>query len=103
MKRAILFLIAISSLKIVSAQEQEGFYNVKELGAKGNGTTSDTKMVNKDIEDAAAAGGGTIYFPAGNYLLGSVHLRSNICLFIDQGATLVASSDSTEFDQPEQS
>ncbi|HET7896431.1 MAG TPA: glycosyl hydrolase family 28-related protein, partial [Flavisolibacter sp.] len=79
------------------------FYNVKELGARGDGTTSDTKAVNKAIEDAAAAGGGTVYFPAGNYLLGSVHLKSNICLFIEQGAVLIASGDSTEFDKPEPS
>lgn len=79
------------------------FYNVKDLGAKGDGTTSDTRAVNKAIEDAAASGGGTVYFPAGNYLLGSVHLKSNICLFIEQGAVLIASGDSTEFDKPEPS
>lgn len=86
-----------------STAQTNFFYNVKTLGAKGNSTTSDTKAVNKAIEDAAVAGGGTVYFPAGNYLLGSVRLKSNICLFIEQGATLIASSDSTEFDKPEQS
>src|SRR5215218_1556336 len=100
--RAFLFIV-IGILKIVAAQGQKVSFNVKELGARGNGLTSDTKIVNKAIEDAAAAGGGTIYFPAGNYLLGSVRLKSNICLYIDQGATLIATSDSTEFDPPEQS
>ena len=96
-------LISFGFCLIARSQSSKVFYNVRELGAKGNGTTSDTKAVNKAIEDAANAGGGTIYFPAGNYLLGSVHLKSNICLFIDQGATLIASSDSTEFDKPEKS
>ena len=103
MKRAIFLFIGIILLKSVSAQAQKAFYNVRELGARADGTSSDTRVINKAIEDAGNSGGGTIYFPAGNYLLGSVHLKSNICLFIDQGATLIASSDSTEFDQPEQS
>ncbi|GAA4730515.1 rhamnogalacturonidase [Flavisolibacter ginsenosidimutans] len=103
-KNARFFLLLLSiGYSILSLAQTKSFYNVKELGAKGNGTTSDTKAVNKVIEDAAAAGGGTIYFPAGNYLLGSVRLKSNICLFIEQGATLIASSDSTEFDKPEPS
>jgi len=101
-KIARFFLLLLSiSFSIISLAQTKSFYNVKELGARGNGTISDTKAVNKVIEDAAAAGGGTVYFPAGNYLLGSVRLKSNICLFIEQGATLIASSDSTEFDKPE--
>lgn len=101
--RIILLFIAISFSVIISAQSSKVFYNVKELGAKGDGTTPDTKIINRVIEDAASAGGGTIYFPAGNYLSGSIHLKSNICLFLEQGATLIASSDSNDFDKPEPS
>ncbi|MEO8112340.1 MAG: right-handed parallel beta-helix repeat-containing protein, partial [Ginsengibacter sp.] len=39
----------------------------------------------------------------GNYLSGSIRLKSNICLYIDQGATLIAAADSSEFDMPEKS
>lgn len=85
------------------ANAQKNFYNVRDFGAKGNGVAFDTKAINKAIEDAATAGGGTIYFPGGNYVSGSIHLKSNICLFIDQGATLIAASDSSEFDKPEKS
>lgn len=100
MRNVFLFiLISLSQL----AHSQKFFYNVKELGAKADGTTPDTKIINKAIEDAAAAGGGTIYFPAGDYLSGSIRLKSNICLFIEQGAALIASSDSSDFDKPEQS
>ena len=79
------------------------FYNVKDFGAKGDGINMDGNAINKAIDEAAKAGGGTVYFPAGNYLSGSIHLKSNICLFIDQGATLIASADSTLFDKPEKS
>src|SRR6185503_20394413 len=94
----ILIFFAITFTVIAGAQSSKIFYNVKELGAKGDGTTIETKAINKIIEDAASAGGGTIYFPAGNYLCGSIRLKNNICLYLDQGCTLIAASDSTEFD-----
>jgi hypothetical protein len=100
----VVFSFLLFTLSVVAAaQTPKVFYNVKESGAKADGQTSDTKIINKLIEDAAATGGGTIYFPAGNYLCGSIHLRNNICLFLEQGATLIASSDSNDFDKPEPS
>ena len=65
-------------------------YNVRAFGARGDGETLDTLAINQTIEAAAAKGGGTVLFPAGNYLSFSIHLRSNITLYLDQGATIVA-------------
>lgn len=47
--------------------EHLGWFNVKQYGAKGDGTTDDTTAVNNTVTACAAAGGGTIYFPAGIY------------------------------------
>ena len=41
------------------------------------------------LTPARVAGGGTVYFPAGTYLSGSIHLKSNIHLLIDAGATIL--------------
>ena len=81
-----------------------GGYDVRAYGAKGDGTTGDGAAIEKTISAAAAAGGGTVRFPAGTYLSGSVHLRSNITLFFDQGATLVAASPGQDgqYDPPEE-
>lgn len=65
------------------------FYNVKAYGAKGDGKQLDHKAIDKAINACAAAGGGTVYLPAGTYLCGSIHLKSNINLFIDAGATIL--------------
>jgi polygalacturonase len=78
-------------------------FNVKSLGAKGDGKTLDTAAINKAIDTAAAAGGGTVYFPAGNYLSVSIHLKSNVALYLDHGATIVAATTSNDakYDPPE--
>lgn len=65
-------------------------YDVRAFGAKGNGRTLDTAAINKAIDAAASNGGGTVHFPAGSYLSFSIHLKSNIALYLDQGATIVA-------------
>ena len=80
-----------------------GGYNVRDFGAKGDGVTIDGDAINKAIEAAAAAGGGTVYFPAGNYPSYTIRLKSNISLYIDQGATLIAASpvSGTGYDKPE--
>lgn len=78
-------------------------YNVRDFGASGDGKSLDSPSINKAIEEAASKGGGTIYFPAGTYLSASIRLKSNISLYIDQGATLLAASttDGCKYDPPE--
>ena len=44
-------------------------FNVKDYGAKGNGTTGDTNAIRAAVKAASAAGGGTVYIPAGTYYL----------------------------------
>lgn len=83
--------------------DEAGVYNVKAFGAVGDGKTLDTPAINKAIETAAAAGGGTVRFPAGSYLSVSIHLKSNIALYLDQGATIVAAETTKDvrYDPPE--
>jgi len=65
-------------------------YNVRQFGATGDGTTIDSDAINRAIDAAAANGGGTVYFPAGYYLSYSIHLKTNITLYLDQGSWIVA-------------
>jgi len=67
----------------------------------GDGKTLDTAAINKAIEAAAAAGGGTVTFPAGTYLSGSIRLKSHITLHLEAGATLEATSDPNAYDPAE--
>ncbi|HEV2232361.1 MAG TPA: glycoside hydrolase family 28 protein [Terriglobia bacterium] len=67
-----------------------GVFDVRSFGAAGDGKTLDTPAINKAIEAAAAAGGGTVRFPAGTYLCYSIRLKSHITLYLEQGATILA-------------
>jgi polygalacturonase len=67
-------------------------YDVKTYGAKGDGKILDTQAINKAIDAASASGGGTVYFPSGIYLSVSIHLKSNIAIYIDQGAVILAAN-----------
>jgi polygalacturonase len=67
-----------------------GWVSVRAHGAKGDGASEDTPAINRAIEAAAKAGGGTVYFPAGTYLSYSIHLKSKVGLFLDHGAVILA-------------
>ena len=67
-----------------------GTFDVRAFGATGDGKTLDTPSINKAIEAAAAAGGGTVRFPAGSYLCYTIRLKSNVALYLGHGAKIVA-------------
>jgi len=89
-----------NSLFATTGQENESGpkYNVLNFGAKGDGLTKDTHAVQSAIDSCSAHGGGTVYFPSGIYLCGSLHLRSNIALYLDHGSVIRMSKDNADFD-----
>jgi polygalacturonase len=65
-------------------------FDIRTYGAVGDGKTVDSPAINKAIEAAAAAGGGTVVFPAGTWLCFSIRLKSHVALHLAQGATILA-------------
>jgi len=76
---------------VLNAADSAGknFFNVRDYGAVGDGKNLDSPAIDKAINAAAEAGGGTVLVPAGIYLSGSIHLQSNIHLLVDAGATIL--------------
>ena len=72
-------------------------FDVRSLGARGDGRTRDTAAIQAAVERAARARG-RVYFPPGEYLSGTVRLRSDVTLHLDEGAALIASRDDGDFD-----
>jgi polygalacturonase len=64
--------------------------DVRDFGARADGSVIDSPAINRAIEAAASAGGGTVYFGPGKYLCFSLHLQSKVALYLDAGSTIVA-------------
>jgi polygalacturonase len=68
-------------------------FNVRDYGAVGDNKTKDTAAFQKALDACAAAGGGEVTVPAGNYLIGSVEMHSNTTLQLDKGVFVIESPD----------
>lgn len=53
------------------------------------------------IDEAAAEGGGRVYFPAGKYLSRTIFLKDNCVLRLESGAELLASLDYRTYGHPD--
>ncbi|MCF8378995.1 MAG: glycoside hydrolase family 28 protein [Bacteroidales bacterium] len=76
---------------------QNGFYNVKNFGATGEGKVLETEFLQDAIDKCSDDGGGTVLFPSGTYLTGSIVLKSNITLRIEAGAIIQGSSNKDDY------
>jgi polygalacturonase len=90
---------ATTLVRPLAAQSQPGrgasgsrdvYFNVRGYGAKGDGNSIDSPAINAAIDAAANVGGGTVVFPAGTYASYSIRLKSNVALYLQQGATILA-------------
>src|SRR5436190_3843263 len=70
--------------------------SVKEFGATGDGKTLDTASIQKAI-DATAGKGGTVTVPRGTYLCGTIILKDNITLHLEDGAEILGTPDLTQY------
>src|SRR5690606_5665435 len=92
MKKGIIVLWLFVAAMGISVQAQQ-CHNELDYGGSNDRTGLNTEAIAKAIDDAANKGGGTVYFPAGKYITGPIHFKSNITLFIDAGAELHFSDD----------
>ncbi len=63
-------------------------FNILDYGARNDGSAPATEAFRKAIQAAKAAGGGTVYVPAGKYVTGPIELVSNLVLYFDAGAVV---------------
>ncbi|HMQ02946.1 MAG TPA: glycoside hydrolase family 28 protein [Pyrinomonadaceae bacterium] len=72
-------------------------FSILKFGAKTDGKTLATDAINGAITAANKAGGGRVVVPAGEFLTGAIHLRSNVNLHISKGATLKFTTDTKAY------
>lgn len=76
---------------------QNGVQNVHDFGAIADGKSNDTQAIREAIDHCAKRGSGTVYFPPGVYRSATIHLHSNMTLYVDSGATILFSDDFDDY------
>jgi len=72
--------------------------NVREFGARGDGTRNDLPALQAAVDQCSEAGGGTVQVPSGTYWLeGPLHLKRSINLQLDEGSILRFSAELEDF------
>jgi len=92
----VFFSLLLLNLILVSWRESTE-YNVLDYGAKGDGITLNTIAINQAITDCSKHGGGTVVFPEGVYLTGTISLESNVNLYLEYGSVIRGTSDLSQY------
>jgi polygalacturonase len=74
-------------------------FNVRDFGATGQKDDLAQEAIQKAVDACAAAGGGMVYVPPGEYTTGTIHLRSHVRLYVEAGATVFSLHDKSRFDK----
>ncbi len=72
-------------------------YTASSFGAVADGITINTKIIQKAIDYIHENGGGRLIFETGNYVTGSIYLKSNVTLQINRGATILGSTNPFDY------
>ena len=112
MTRSVLFSLFCSSFLLLFACQPEvktttdgaanrlskkSIFYVQKYGATGDKSQKVTTFIQQAIDDCHEAGGGQVYFSPGDYLTGSIVLKSNVELHLEAGATIFSSRDTSDF------
>jgi len=95
MKRTLFILLTFLQFGIAGLRAER--VDMAVAGAKQDGITLNTTLINNTINRLNAKGGGTLFFPAGKYLTGAIKLKSNITIELEAGATLLFSDNFDDY------
>jgi polygalacturonase len=87
-----------------TARSLGAFHDVRTYGAKGDGKAIDSNAINRAIEAATKAGGGTVVVPPGRYLCFSIRLKDNVTIVLTAGTVIEAADPVAHkgaYDEPE--
>lgn len=89
----IILVILLTTITSLYSQQ----FNVTNYGAVGDGKTLNTVAIQKAIDDCASNGGGTVYIPSGTFVSGTIQLKSNVTLYLENGAVLLGSPNLKDY------
>lgn len=90
-------VLATLAIIIVCGSASASDYVITKYGTATDTTRLSTTAVQKAIDKCSRDGGGRVVVPSGSFKIGSIFLRSNVCLWLDAGATLYGSTDIRDY------
>ena len=92
--RTLSFFIIFCLIQSLQAKN----FNIMDLGAKPDGITLCTNLIQKAVDDCSASGGGTVTIPPGVFLTGTILLKNNVILHLENGAVLLGSAKIEDYE-----
>lgn len=92
MKHKIFFFFFVFTIGVLAQK-----YDVTDFGATGDGKTLNTFAIQKAIDECNAKGGGSVYIPAGIFVSGTIQLKTNVTLYLENGAVLLGSTELKDY------
>jgi len=72
-------------------------FNVCNSGLVGDGVTMNTTLFQTLIDTASKNGGGTLFFPPGEFLTGTFQIKDNVNIYLSPGATIWGSKNRSDY------
>jgi len=94
MKKLLCLLVCFCSLQVFAKD-----YAVRDFGIEGDGNTLNTKSIQAAIDYVNAKGGGRLVFGPGNYVTGTIYIKSNVTLHLERGASILGSLNPFDYDK----
>lgn len=93
-QKSILLALLVAPILSFSQQKQ---INIVDLGAKGDGKTDNTLIIQKAIDEASASGNGKVIVPVGTFLTGVIHIKSNVEINLAENAVWLGSAKRIDY------
>lgn len=77
--------------------EPAGIWNVRAYGAVADGIHLDTQAIQTAIDSCSASGGGKVLLAGGTFLSGTIYLKNNVTLYIENGTVLLGSPHQKDY------
>ncbi len=94
-KQVLIFILWIPLF--LSCNQLNHDYVITSFGAKDDGKTVNTSFIQQAIDDCHQNGGGKVVIPPGKFVTGTIVLKSNVNLYLEQGARLMGSPDTADY------
>jgi len=95
--KEVLYLFAEQYQPNIPVADDKKIFSATEFGINPGGTEILTSKIQKGIDAVAKRGGGTLVFPAGIYITGTLKMKSNVFLYLSAGARIQASINKADY------